>query len=71
MSIDMGFGMAIDQNGGFFILSYDLMERDFFETTLERKAGNYSNIPGLAAALMFEGDNKLLFPLGIGVVGSL
>jgi len=75
LSIDMGFGMALDQNGEFFILSYDCLERDVNLggeiTTLARQSGNYSNIPGLAAALTFDGDNKLLFPLGIGVVGSL
>lgn len=71
LSIDMGFGMALDQNGEFFILSYDCLERDVLGTTLARQAGNYSNAPNLAAALTFEGENKLLFPLGIGVVGSL
>lgn len=71
LSIDMGFGMAMDQSG-FFIFSYDCKEREVSlgasTMTLARKAGNHSNIPGFdqSLAIAFEGENKLLFPLGVG-----
>lgn len=69
MSLDVGFGMAIGPNK-FFIFSYDCKARDVNLggeiIPLDRKTGNHSNIPGFAAALAFEGDHPLLFPIGIG-----
>lgn len=69
LSLDVGFGMAIDRRG-FFVLSYDCKERQANlggeYVTLERKTGNHSNAPGFAGALAFDGENRLLFPVGIG-----
>lgn len=68
LSFDLGFGMAIDQNG-FFLFSYEIKARDASMggtlIPLDRKTGAHSNIPGFQAALAF-GENPLLFPLGLG-----